>query len=181
MIEVLLLTALILHGLVVWLRLREMRRRDVALFHLHRVQARLMRVVSDGVKSGALSRPDYNSARRLMDALDALAAECRKRRSWMFNLREFRRLLLDYGKAGGEITPLENPELRALCEEAARARALVFFAHTPFLRSRIALIVALRLGAAFSKNQAAAKFTRPLRDAERFGVKVGFFGETASA
>ena len=183
MIEIVLLLALILHGLFVSLRLREVKRRDVVLFRFCEIRRRLVAHIFRRDISGAMSRGEYLAARRLLASLNAIVAEYGRRRARMFNFREFSRFLRDYAKASGELAAAgvpENPELRALREECARALVLAFFAHTPFLRSEAALILALRLGAAFFKER-AANFTRPLRDAERFGVKVGLFGGAASA
>lgn len=183
MIEAVLLLALILHGLFVSLRLREVRRRDVVLFRFCEIRRRLVAHIYRRDISGAMSREEYLAARRLLAALNAIVSEYRGRRARMFNLREFRRFLRDYEKTSGELTSVcvpEHPELRELREECARALALAFFAYTPFLRSEIALVLALRLGAVFFKER-AANFTRPLRDAERFGIKVGTFGAAASA
>lgn len=178
MIEVFLLLALVLHGLYVSLRLREAKRRDVVLFRFCEIRRRLVAHIYRRDMSGDMSRAEYLSARRLLAALNAIVGEYDHWRARMFNFREFVRLLGAYGKISGDLTavaPPEDPELRALHEDAARALVLAFFAYTPFLLPEAALRLALRLGAAFFKEQ-AANFTRPLRDAERFGVKVGMLG-----
>ena len=176
MIEVLLLLALILHGLFVSLRLREVKRRDVVLFRFCEIRRRLVAFIYRRDISGAMGREEYLIARRLLVMLNAIVSEYDHRRARMFNFREF---LREYEKISGELSsfePPENPELRALYEDAARALVLAFFAYTPFLLPE----AALRLGAAFFKEQ-AANFTRPLNDAKRFGVKVGIFGEPKPA
>ena len=164
------------------LRQRAAMRRDAVRARILRLQSGLTRLILRDCgesPSGTLSNSDRRIVRQLMSALDALWIESAKRRTGMLNFPEFRRFALDYKKASGEIIPSappENPELRALCEDAARALVLAFFARASFLP----LEIALRLGAKFFKEQ-AANFTRPLRDAERFGVKVGMFGGAASA
>ena len=175
MLEILLLSALIAHGLVVALRLRGMARRDSVLFRFCEIRRRLVAHIYRRDIAGEMRRGEYLSARRLLTTLNAIVGEYDRARAQVFNYREFVRILRSYGEISGElesIPPPQDPELRALYEDASRALVLAFFAHTPFLMTEMVLQT-------FFKEQAAG-YARALRDAERFGVKVGLFGRAAS-
>lgn len=91
---------------------------------------------------GGLSRAEYDSVRRLLDALNHAIRNYNEHKTLLFNLREVARYLRQYRHTLKQVKPVDvtkNRTIQQLHARFARCLAIAFLAYTPLIRYELLL------------------------------------------
>jgi len=115
---------------------------DRVLFPFCQLRRDIMRFLRENAfqRPAALSRAEYASARRLVEALDATIRNYNRHKTVMFNLRKVEKHLRAYRRSAKPAPALpDNPHIREFHERFRGLLVKAFIAYTPWIRWELTL------------------------------------------
>lgn len=160
------LGVLMYDALMIRRKQREVQKHDTILFPFCQLRRDIIAFLHVNVVAtpDALSRDEYRSLRRLLDALDITIHNYNRHKTVMFNLRRIMRDIQTYKRASETVVDItRNVEIRGFHDKFRRLLAKAFVAYTPMIKSELAIKLIVQSA---HLGYRAGKATRMRREAE---------------
>ncbi|WP_424947241.1 hypothetical protein [Candidatus Spongiihabitans sp.] len=161
----------------IWLR--RVAKHDRVLFPLCQLRRDIMRFLREHTpnESNALSRKEYESILRLLDAVSTMIHHYNRHKTVMFNFRKAVKFSKEYRHVRNQAPPIDmtgNDEIRKFHHQFLGLLARAFLAYTPLFRFEVLLrvfVAAYRAGKAHAQD--ASEITSVARDAREDERRYG--------
>lgn len=146
------LGVLMYDALIIRRKQNEVQKHDAILFPFCQLRRDIIAFLHANVvvNPDSLSRNEYRSLRRLLNALDVTIHNYNRHKTVMFNLRGIMRDIQTYKRASETVVDVtDNAKIRGFHDDFRRLLVKAFVAYTPMIKSELAIkliVQSARLG-----------------------------------